>query len=219
MGMIICQTCKEEKAIGEFHCKGLRASPALCKKCFNKATLEYSREYQRRRWKEMPDAKERRKRYNDNPKSKEARKAWGKSEKGIKWRVLEKQRRGPELKAYHKAYAQKPGVKEKDRLYQQRPDVKERKRINARKPERVEYQKKYMGSPGVKERLNGYQRQRAAAAADSYIKELINKRTNGVLKFNDIPTELIEAQRQSLILKRTIKQKQQQNEQHDSTDV
>lgn len=215
--MKICSKCGEEKPEGDLHCKGLRASPALCKKCFNKATLEYRREYQRRKWSEMPDAKERRKRYNDNPKAKEARRLYAQSEKGVEYRKRYRQK--PEVKEYQKVYHQKPEVKAKDRVYHQKPEVKERGKINRRKPQRVEYQKKYMKRPGVKERLYGYRRQRAATAADSYVKELIYKRTDGLLKYNDIPLELIEAQRLSLILKRTIKQKQQQNEQHDSTDV
>lgn len=212
MEMIICQTCKEKKPEADFYCKGLRAAPALCKKCFNKTALEYQRA-----WNKKPEAKERRKKYNQNPKGKEARRVWAQSEKGVEYnRTYAKK---PEWREYHKLYAKNPEIKEKDRLYRQSKSGKEMIKRNAMKPERKEYQKKYMQMPEVKERLNGYQRQKTRDVDDSYAKDLIYKKTNGALKTREIPPELIELQRQSIILKRTIKQKQQENEQHNTTNV
>jgi hypothetical protein len=212
MESIICETCKEQKSEADFHCRGLRAAPALCKKCFNKAALEYQRS-----WNKMPGAKERRKGYNQNPKSKEARTAWAQSKKGVEYMKIYSQK--PEIKEYHKKYKQKPEVKMKDKEYKQKPEVKEMRRISSGKPKRKEYQKNYMKKPEVKERLNGYQRQRSRDVGDTYAKDLIYKKINGVLKHSEIPPELVELQRQSIILKRTIKQKQQENGQRNTTNL
>ena len=122
-------------------------------------------------------------------------------------------------KLYHKIYSKKSKVKEKDKIYRQRPEVQQRRRVRAKMPDRIEYVKKYRDNASVKERLNGYQRQRNAVADDSYAKQLIYKRTNGALKATDIPQELVELQRQSILLKRTIKQKKQKNEQHSATNI
>lgn len=207
--LIICSKCDNEKHSNEFHCRGLRSHPALCKNCYKKIALEYQRA-----WNKMPGAKERRKKYNQNPKCKEARKIWNQSEKGVEYNKEYSKR--PEIIEYHKLYSKRPERKDKDRLYRQRPEVKDRlKRSISRK----EYSKKYIRKPEVKERLNEYRRQNARDVADSYAKDLILKKTNGVLSAKDIPLELIETQRQSIILKRTIKQKKEENEQHATTDV
>lgn len=192
MEMIICQTCKEAKRPDAFYCRGLRSHPALCKKCRNKKR-------------------------NQTPKAKEARRNYDKSEKAVARRRMKAQT--PEAKEYQKMYHKKQEVKEKDRIYKQRPDVKEKRRARDKMPDRVSYRKKYMENPLVKERLNGYARQQRSDAADWYVKELIYKKTSGVLKFDDIPHELIDIQRQAIILKRTIKQKKQKNEQHTATNV
>lgn len=212
MGNIICKTCKEENPEVDFHCKGLRAASALCKKCFKKKALEYQRA-----WNKKTGAKERRKKYNQNPKGKEARRVWAQSEKGVEYNRTYAQK--PERREYHKLYSKKPETREKDRLYKQSQSGKEMIKRNAMKPERKKHQKKYMQIPEVMKRLNGYKRQRTRDADDSYVKELIYKRVNGALKTCEIPTKLIELQRQSLILKRTIKQKQKEYEQHSTTKI
>lgn len=200
MENIICQTCKEAKLPHEFQCRGLRSRPALCKKCRNKKFNEN---------------------YNKTPKAKEARLAYDRSEKAKEKKRLRMQ--NPEVKErcklYHKLYSQKPEVKEKDRMYKQRPEVKERRRVRDKMPDRVEYCKNYMAMDGVRDRLNRYRRQKNAAAADAYAKQLIYKRTSGELKAADIPQELIELQRQSILLKRTIKQKKQKNEQRSTANI
>jgi hypothetical protein len=203
-------TCKEGKAEGDFHCRGLRASPALCKKCYNKTTLEYQRELTKR-----PGFKEKRKRYNQAQNAIESRRLYWESEKGIEYMKMRNQK--PESKEYRKTYYQKPEAKEKDKIYKQKPEVKEMRRINSRKPERKEYAKNYIQNPEVKERLNMRQRQKARDVDDRYAKALICKKTSGALRHHEIPNELIELQRQAIILKRTIKQKNKKDEQHNTT--
>jgi hypothetical protein len=174
--------------------------------------MEYQRELIKR-----PDFKEKRKKYNQNPNGIEARRIWAKSEKGIAYRKKHNQK--PEVKEYYKIYKQKPEAKQKEKIYKQKPEVKEMYRIASMKPHRKQYQKNYMQNPEVKERLNVYSRQRRRDVADIYAKSLICQRTNGALRFKDIPPELIELQRQSIKLKRTIKQKNKEDEQHDTTDI
>jgi hypothetical protein len=187
----------EEKSQDDFQCRGLRQYPALCKKCRNKHFNE---------------------KYNQAQKAKELRLAYDRSEKAKEKKRLRMQ--NPEVreksKLYHKIYGKKPDVKDKDSAYKQRPEIKERRRVRAKMPDRVEYCKNYMAREGVKDRLNGYRRQKNAAVDDTYAKQLIYKRTNGALKATDIPQDLIELQRQSILLKRTIKQK---NEQHSTTNI
>ena len=77
----------------------------------------------------------------------------------------------------------------------------------------------YRQRPSVRQRRLSKIRDAVYECKDVYIKYLITKRLSGLLKAKDIPTELIELQRQSLILKRTIKQKNKKNEQHTATDI
>lgn len=88
-----------------------------------------------------------------------------------------------------------------------------------RKKYNKEYQKGYARKPEIKEKNRKRNRYDTIAARDPYIKALIREKTQGVLPTKDIPQELIELQRQSLMLKREIAQKQQQNEQRNSTNI
>lgn len=219
MGNIICQTCKEEKAISDIRCKGSAAHPALCVVCFRKKKSAYMKEYYRR-----PEVNKARKEYvkaygqiptvnkRNRAYAKEYRKTAEAKEGRVKWinEYVERPgvrdvRRGYARKSYHK-----PECKERKRVYEKnyynRPDVKERIRLNGQKPE-------------AKERMRNINFRDTYNARDRYIKLLIRQRSGCILSSKDIPPELIETQRQSLILKRTIKQKQRENEQHSTTKI
>lgn len=137
----------------------------------------------------------------------------------------------PDVRERARAFHKTPDAKERAKDYRQRPDVRERRRLQhrgeslarSRRPEVKDVAKEYNRRPEVKERLSkwakAYFSAQTNSVGDQYVKHIIRRKTKGILKAKDIPSGLIEAQRQSLILKRTIKQKQQQNEQHDPTDV
>jgi len=182
---------------------------------------------------EKPETKEKLREYRQRPEVKERIK-----EHRIKY--LQKPEIREKIRERQKAYREKPDVKERiretQRLHRQNPEVK--KRANKMQNKRLqnpelkeearrlvsEYRKTvdgknkshvYYRKPEVKERKRARAQKSSHTADDRYVKLLINKKTNGILKSKDMPPELIETQRQSLILKRTIKQKQ--DEQHNNT--
>ena len=103
--------------------------------------------------------------------------------------------RNPEVKEQRRRYCKKKQVKDYIRSYNDKPEVKERMRL-------------YNSKPEVRKQRKRYKKSSIALANKSYIKMLIRRKSENILKSKDIPSDLIEAQRQSLILKRTIKQKQ-----------
>ncbi len=215
METIICDTCKQEKAISEIRCKGGGAHPALCVTCFRKKKNAYMKEYYRR-----PEVNKARKEYEKEyaqiPSVNERKRVYA---KGYRETAEAKERRAEWMRAYfaqpskiekRKQWAKKsygkPGAKERKREYSRRPEVKEKKAAYGQRPE-------------TKERMKRINCRDIDHARDRYVKNLIRCRTSGLLSAADIPPELIELQRQSLILKREIAQKQQQNEQRNSTNI
>ena len=103
-----------------------------------------------------------------------------------------------------------------ERDYRNNPEMKERaKAYQLKHSQKAEYKKRklaYRRTPEVKERAKVARIERIRNIEPLYVKTLIYNRMKGSLRFNEIPPELIELQRQSLILKRTIKQKNKENE-------
>lgn len=174
-----CTKCGEVKPFNQYYKRKYKnrfRHRAACKECFNKQ-VEISR---------------------SKPGAKEAR------------------------RVYEREYMSRPGVKDRrneylrdwrSRHYQDLENVKKRqdylKEYESR-PEtismRQEYKKKYNKSiAAVKSRKKSRDKIRKSAS-DSYIKDLLYKQAKGLLLYEDIPLELIEPKRQSLLLKRTIKQ-------------
>jgi len=215
METIICQTCKEEKAISDIRCKGTGVHPALCVVCFRKKKSTYMKEYYRRpevnkvrkeyekSYLQIPSVNKRKRVY-----AKEYRETAEAKEHRAEWRKEYTKRPGvlDVIRGYARKSYNKPEVKERKKEYQKRPEVKERKRG-------------YEKSPEAKDRMKLINRRDIEIACDRYVKCLIRQRTGRILSAKEIPKELIETQRQSLILKRTIKQKKQQDEQHTTTDI
>lgn len=176
-----CTKCGEEKPLSEYHRNrrvksGYTSSCKACRKAYNCA-------------------------YNQRADVKE------------KHREREKIRR------------QRADVKEQYYEYCQRADVKEQRLKNSRKKESKkrmqDWGREYRQRPDVKERIHKYRRtysqtqayrdsmrKRALQAvkelSDNYIKSIIRQTSGRVLKFSDIPPDLVELKRQSIKLKRTI---------------
>jgi hypothetical protein len=208
---------------------------ALCISCYcQRPEVKERHRASLKAHREKPESKEKLREYRQKPGVKERIK-----EHRIKY--LQKPEIRKKRRDNQKAHREKPDVKERiretRRLHNQNPEVK--KRINKMQNKRLqnpelkeearrrvsEYRKTvegknklnaYYRKPEVKERKKARGQKSVHTADDRYIKLLINKKTQGILKANDMPSELIEAQRQSLILKRTIKQKQKKDEQHNT---
>ena len=121
-------------------------------------------------------------------------------------------------KEYGMGYCQRPGVKERVKEYasnyRQRPEAKELEKERVKK-----YGRSYRQRPEVKKLKNEREKDRVRQAASHYIKALIRHESKGILRSSDMSQGIIELKRQSLILKRTIKQKQKKDEQHTATDI
>jgi len=126
---------------------------------------------------------------------------------------------------YAKRPEQRDRCKKNMQNYRANLDFKKKesdaKRVSYQKKEVNErykqYSKEYRKTPQGSISEKKYQNRRTEQAYDSYIKSCICKKTQGILKAREIPEQLIEIERQSLILKRTIKQKQKEDEQHNTT--
>lgn len=196
---IVCDTCGVEKPVRLFR---IRRTPALCRACH----------YQ------IPEIKEQARLYYQAP--------------GVKERVIERtrqyrQRPGVKELATERMrqYRQRPEVKELDKQYRQTPEYKERNNERKRryyqtpdgKERTSERKRRYCQTPEAKQLANARARHYSQQAEDVYIKGLIYSQSKGLLTAKDMPPQIIELKRQSLILKRTIKQKE--DEQHTTTDV
>jgi len=82
-----------------------------------------------------------------------------------------------------------------------------------------EWKRNYNQKPEVLAKIVAYSKNIVDSLSDTYLKGRIRSQSNGVLKSPDIPIELIEMKRRSIELKRTIKQKKEENEQHTTTDL
>lgn len=130
-------------------------------------------------------------------------------------------------KVYRIGYCRRTEVKdrhnEQQRGYYQNPEVKakisRRQKLYFQDTEVKAMRSEYRARPDIKSKYDAYGESDRKALRDIYIKKLISKRTEYILRAKDIPLELIETQRQSLALKRILKQKQQQNEQRNSTNI
>lgn len=135
----------------------------------------------------------------------------------------------PEVMERARLFHKKPETKAKAKDYRQRPDVRERSRLQhritglerSRRPEVKCIAIEYNRRPWVKNRLKKWFKEYFTSQADNigeqYVKSVIRAKTNGVLKAKDVTSDLIELQRTAILLKRTIKQKKQKDEQHDTT--
>lgn len=184
----LCSGCKEVKSISLFHKLklGKYGVASACKAC----TSEYRKQ-------KYPIFRQQRI---------EKMRAYSKTEQARD--VRKKYDVRPEVKAKHRSYDKYRKKRDKDKIlkrmraYNQREEVKHRMREWAR-------------SADVRDRIKFRHKEHRIELHDNYVKEVISKQSNGILKFNEIPENLIDAKRQSLILKRTIKQKQ--DEQHNNT--
>ena len=204
METIICTKCQQEKPDNEFQCRGLKNKPALCKRCYAKKRYE------------IPEIKDKikssmRRRY-ENPEIRckimdTQKKHRCKIETKEKTRIrMQMYGSRPEVKIRIKEYGKILEVIEKRKARYQRQSFKDDKRVYDVKPE-------------VKQKKRDSNRTAVLDARPSYIKQLIWDQTGGALKAKDIPLELIEIKIASLLLNRTLKQKQQQDEQHTTTNI
>lgn len=117
-------------------------------------------------------------------------------------------------------YRQRPGVKQKEReavkKYQSKPGNRERKikrdRERRRRPKVKEQIRAYTRSQAVKDRQSQRNKADAEALTDYYISKIIYIQSGKVIPHSEAPPELIELKRQSIKLKRLIKQKQDEQE-------
>ena len=113
------------------------------------------------------------------------------------------------IKEYSKKYYQ--ANKEKRKKYRQanKEKIKEQKKKyrQANKEKEKEQKKKYYQANKEKilEYSKKYCQDNRNKLADPYVIDIIRHQTNSMLKAKDIPQELIELKRNSLILKRKIK--------------
>jgi len=217
--LIICSKCNGEKPDAEFKCKGHGIYPELCISCFRKKKSSYMKEYYRR-----PEVNTARKKYEmayrqipgiserARARSKEHRESDNGKARRVEWmsEYLEKPGKLDMRRSYGRKSYNNPDIKERKRRYTKeyykRQDEKERVKLKLQMPE-------------AKERVKRINRSDISSAADRYIKYLIRQKSGRTLGAKEIPVELIETQRQSIMLKRTIKQKKEENEQHTTTDV
>ena len=173
-----CSKCGEVKAVSNFNkCKTNKDGyMSYCKICF-KQYYQANKEKIKEQQKQYYQA--------NKEKIKEQQKQYGQANKG---KFKER------MKKYYQTNKEK--LKEKKKEYYQ-----------ANKEKLKEKQKEYRqaNKKKLKEKMKKYRQGDRDKLVDSYIKSIINKQTNGMLKAKDIPQELIELKRNNLILKRKIK--------------
>jgi len=107
--------------------------------------------------------------------------------------------------------ANKKKIKKYNKQYQQanKEKIKEHRKqyYQANKEQIKEYNKQYYqaNNEQIIEQKKQYDQDNINKLGDTYIKDIIRKQTNGMLKASDMPEELIELKRNNIILKRKIK--------------
>lgn len=227
--MIVCQKCKYGKEEHAFKCKGLRAAPAMCNDCFREQKQKYDKLRNEKlcvrnrkaysnsdRWNRIRSCEEERERrrsysklYNNSPQGKLKNKEY---------------RERVDVKDRMKAYHQRPDTKDKAKKYRDKPEIKKKIMVahrasslkRSRLPEVKEKARQYIQDPKIKkirlEYFKRYVKDNSANITDVYVRDVIRKKTRGALKAKDISVDLIELQKNILTLKRTIKQKNKENE-------
>jgi len=184
-----CSKCGEVKAVSEFN-KNKNRKDGLhtyCKKCVKQyyqvnkeKTLEQKKQYRQANKEKI---KERKKKYYQVNKEKTL-------EHNKQYRQANKEKIKERKKKYYQANKEK--TLEHSKQYRQ-----------ANKEKIEQYNKQYRQAN--KEKLKEKSKDNRNKLVDPYIKTIISKQTNGMLKAKDIPQELIELKRNNIILKRKIK--------------
>ncbi len=92
-------------------------------------------------------------------------------------------------------------------LARQRKYMEERRTKPGVKERQAEYMKKWVEIPGVRESKNEWFSNQIQSLSDWYVERLVRKQSDFFLERNEIPSYLIHLKRQSIKIKRLIKQK------------
>lgn len=127
----------------------------------------------------------------------------------------------PDVIARKKAYRLTQKMINWSKEYRRRPDIKEKQREYKKRWEAEGHGKAYRSIPVIREKRTEKAKTWLIAQSknvtDSYVKSRIRAKTKGLIKAKEAPIELIELQKNTILLKRTIEQKQ--HEQHNTTDI
>lgn len=191
-----CTKCNVIKSLDEFH-NDKRKNDGLnyhCKECVRDWRRRYMKEYR-----SQPEVAKKIKAYNERPEIKRERKRYSyeyyrRPEVMEKERVRNRERRKDESflesrRKYRKMHEAKPEVKERLNEYRRR------------------YMREYTKRPCVRQKTNKYLSEVRSSLSSVYMKQLLYGQSNGLLKFHEIPNHLVTVKRQSLRLKRLVKDK------------
>lgn len=236
METIICQTCNNNKTPDRFVCLGRKKPSALCKDCYYQMrAVNEDVKARKKAYCQRPEVKERQREANIRFRSKP----------GAKERLNEQakmRRQTPEAKERARLknieYANVPGFKERRIEYLKRPEVRQSIKQRREKPEvkerlkgyakafrakpwfkerAKEYAKNYYTNPKIKERVRNRVRSQIKQLDDRYVKLTLRLQSGKKIKASDIPIDLVDLKRKLIELKRLLKQKNKEDEHHDTT--